>query len=83
MHKLGAQTCKFGIADRSILLQSVELRDFIGGTETNYASKFIARLLSLLHIAFRNAPSLKNQICKHAKVGNHYPGYYPDRLDPA
>jgi len=37
-------------------------------------SEFIARLLSLLHIAFGHAAPLKNQICKHTNVWNHYPG---------
>jgi len=70
----GNQRNKFGIADRSCLLQSIELLDFIGSAETNQVSEFIARLLSLLHIAFGHAAPLKNQICKHTNVWNHYPG---------
>jgi len=66
------QRNKFGIADRSCLLQSIELLDFIGSAKTNHASEFIARLLNLLHIAFGHAAPLKNQICKHT-----------NRLDPA
>src|SRR5207302_3181131 len=82
LHELGAQSCKFGVADRSCLLKPFELFNFICGAETNHAPKLITRLLSLLHIALCHASTLKDQICKDGKVWNDDQCYYPDGLDP-
>jgi hypothetical protein len=58
-----AKTRKFGVADRPRLFQPIELFDFICGTKTNDASKLFTHLLSLLHVALRHAPTLRDQRC--------------------
>ena len=60
LHEPGAQSCKFGIADRSCLFQPVQFFDFVCGAETNHAPEFVARLISLLDITFRHASSEAN-----------------------
>src|SRR5262245_25884699 len=77
LHKSGAQSCKFGIADRPCLLQSTELFDFIRDAEANCAPNFVARLPSLLLVALRDASSLKDQVCKHENEWKHDPSYHP------
>src|SRR5262249_48673632 len=64
----GAQSCKFGVADRSCLFKAFELFDFICGAKANHTPKLITRLLSLLHIALCHASSLKDQIGKDCNV---------------
>ena len=59
------QRNKFGIADRSCLLQSIELLDFIGSAETNHASEFIARATSSAGAPSRYFVFIVCQICKH------------------
>jgi len=83
LDKPGAQSCEFGVADRSCLFQPIQFFYFICGAETNHAPEFITRCLSLLNIAFRHASSLKDQICKHGDVWKYYPAYYPDCFNPA
>ena len=83
LDELGAKTRKFGVADRSCLLQSIQLFDFICGTKANRAPKLLARLLSLLRIALSHAPSLRDQIRKDADIRNQDQDYYPDCLAPA
>ena len=80
LHEPGAQSRKFGVADRACFFQLIEFIDFIRGAETNHAPEFIARLLSLLRIALGHASSLEDQIRKHADVRNYYEGYDPIAL---
>src|SRR5215467_7168317 len=68
LHESRAQSGKFSVADRSCLLKSVELFDFIGSTKTNDAPKLISRLLHLLDVPLRHALSLKDQISKNAEI---------------
>jgi hypothetical protein len=82
LREAGAQSCKFGVADRTRLFQPIQFFDFIRDAETNHAPEFITGRLSLLDIAFRHASSLKDQICKHSDVWKYYKAYYPDCFDP-
>src|SRR5215467_8804367 len=80
LREAGAQSCKFGVADRTCLFQPIQFFYFICDAETDHAPEFITGRLSLLDIAFRHASSLKNQICKHGDVWKYYPAYYPVAL---
>jgi hypothetical protein len=80
---MGAKTRKFGVADRARFFQPIELFDFIRGTKANRAPKRLTRLLGLLHTAFRQAPSLRDQIRKDTDIRDQDQDDYPDCLAPA
>jgi hypothetical protein len=83
LKELGTKTRKFGVADRPRFFQPIELFDFICGTKANHAPKLLTRLLSLLRIALRHTPSLRDQIRKHGDIRNQDQDYYPDCLASA
>ena len=72
LHWLGyeprAQSCKFGVADRTCLFKTFELFDLICGAEANHAPKLVTRLLSFRRIVVCHASSLKDQIGKDGNV---------------